>query len=90
VKRKHHRKIHKHHTIGFENIESIDWHLRNLWDGGWQVIIELTPAKHKKHHKKKTTKRYKHLNRMNSGIYDAVTWQAIKTAHLSRLKENEK
>jgi hypothetical protein len=46
-------KTHAHHTISFETIERIDWHLRHLPDLGWTVIKEMNAKKHRKLHAKR-------------------------------------
>lgn len=56
------KRLHKHHTIGFDSLEKVNWHLANLWDGGYHTIIELTPKQHRKHHSDKA-KRKRKLNR---------------------------
>jgi hypothetical protein len=44
---------HKHHTLPVgASIQTIDWHLRNLWNEGYKTIIMLTPREHVEHHKK--------------------------------------
>jgi len=47
------KRLHKHHTIGFDSVEKVDWHLANLWNEGFKVIRELTPKQHRSHHVKK-------------------------------------
>jgi hypothetical protein len=37
---------HKHHTIGFETIDKIDWHLKNLWSEGFKTLIDIDAEKH--------------------------------------------
>lgn len=45
--------MHKHHSIPVgKSIETIDWHLQNLWNEGFKTIVMLTPKEHIKHHKK--------------------------------------
>lgn len=46
------KKIRKelHHTIPVA--ANIDWHLRNLWDGGWMFTVKLTQDKHRREHEK--------------------------------------
>lgn len=47
------KKLHKHHSLPVgKSIESIEWHLNNLWNDGWKTIIMLTPKQHKRWHKK--------------------------------------
>ena len=40
----------QHHVIPLHNVECVDWHLRNLWDGGWETIEEVTVIEHKVRH----------------------------------------
>jgi len=51
-------KIEKHHTIGFDTIEAIDWHVRHLFDDGWKVIQDMPEKKHRKKTAKDNSKRY--------------------------------
>lgn len=44
-------KTHAHHTISFDALEKIEWHLENLGTG-WQVIKEISAKKHRKLHAK--------------------------------------
>ena len=47
------KRMHKHHTLPVgASIETIDWHLKHLFSGGFHVIKMLTPKQHIKHHKK--------------------------------------
>lgn len=46
-------RLHKHHTIGFDRLDKIEWHLNNLWNGGYNTIREMKPREHIKHHSKK-------------------------------------
>jgi hypothetical protein len=46
------KEYHEHHTLPVaESIEHIDWHLRNLWEGGWKTIKTVSKAEHYKSHK---------------------------------------
>lgn len=48
-------KLEKHHTIGFDSIEKIDWHLRNMWTNeSLSTIIYLDADIHHKRHSKKS------------------------------------
>ena len=58
VKKKDLRKIESHHTIGFDDITLIDWHLRNLFDDGFKTIIDMPKKKHRKHTAKANSLRY--------------------------------
>ena len=59
--------VEKHHTIGFDSIEAIDWHLRHLWCVGFKTIVELPTEEHHKHTTKKNSimmrKRYEEASR---------------------------
>ena len=40
----------KHHTIGFDSIDAINWHLANMYGNSeCDVIIDMPAAKHHKH-----------------------------------------
>ena len=57
-------KVHKHHTIPFDSVYLIDWHLRNLWSGGFETLIDMTAKQHIRHHKRKNkVKRYEEASR---------------------------
>jgi hypothetical protein len=48
-------KIEKHHTIGLDTIEKIDWHLRHLFEtpeaeGGYRTIREMPASEHEARH----------------------------------------
>lgn len=51
-----------HHAVGFASIEEIDWHLRNLWDGGFMTLLEVPKEQHHEHHARKRRK-YQEANR---------------------------
>lgn len=51
------KKVHKHHTVGFSETDLIDWHLRNLWAGGWTTIREMSKTAHIQHHRRKRKKK---------------------------------
>ncbi len=50
-------KVHGHHTISFESMEKIEWHLANLWDGGYKTVIDMPKHKHIKLHAKRNRKK---------------------------------
>ena len=52
-------KLEKHHKIGFDTIEKIDWHLKNLWLDGWQTIEETYTNLHDVKEAKNSSKRNK-------------------------------
>ena len=56
---------HYHHTIGFDTIEKINWHLANLQDG-WKTLIVMTKKEHIRHHKDKKVVTYK----MKRSVWD--------------------
>jgi len=45
--------IHAHHSINFGSIQAIDWHLRNLWEGGYKCIKPMPMLRHRKLHREK-------------------------------------
>lgn len=52
-----------HHTIGFDSIEKLDWHLANLWNEGYKTIIDIDSQLHenweaRKAHELKWWRRY--------------------------------
>jgi hypothetical protein len=49
-------KVHGHHTISFETLQKIEWHLANLPDVGWTTIKEMKSKEHRKLHAKRRSK----------------------------------